>query len=61
MKSIETNAAPGLCAICRHARCVPHPRGGLDYWRCAKHDEDPAFPKYPRLPVLECPGYARKP
>jgi hypothetical protein len=23
------------------------------------HDQDAAFPKYPRLPVLECRGYQR--
>lgn len=26
---------------------------------CQKSETDPAYPKYPRLPVLECPGYAR--
>lgn len=24
---------------------------------CERSKSDPAYPKYPRLPVLECPGY----
>lgn len=51
---------PGLCASCAHARAVPHPRGGGAYWRCGMHDRDASFPKYPRLPVIECLGYAPK-
>jgi hypothetical protein len=27
---------------------------------CLKAREDPAFPKYPRVPVSACPGYERK-
>jgi hypothetical protein len=27
---------------------------------CLKSREDPAFPKYPRVPVTACPGYERK-
>ena len=50
----------GLCATCIHARTVSHPRGGAPYWRCGKHDEDPTFPKYPRLPVLQCAGFRNK-
>ena len=46
----------GLCRTCRHADTVPTARGA-EFWRCRKSDTDPRFPKYPRLPVLECEGY----
>ena len=49
--------AVGLCRDCRHARRVPTPKAL--YWRCARSETDPAFPKYPRLPVLACRGYER--
>lgn len=45
----------GLCASCRHARVVDTPRSR--FWRCGLAESDPRFVKYPRLPVLECPGY----
>jgi hypothetical protein len=48
----------GLCADCRHARPVTSGRGST-FWRCGLSDTDPSFPKYPRLPVLACPGFAR--
>ncbi len=47
----------GLCATCRHARPVPAPRA--TYWLCARAATDARFVKYPRLPMLECPGYER--
>jgi len=31
---------------------------GSTFWLCAKAESDPHFPKYPRLPVLGCAGYA---
>mgnify|MGYP001176767063 CR=1 FL=1 len=45
----------GLCAHCRHARQVPAPRAA--YWLCERAVTDPAYEKYPRLPVLACPGF----
>ncbi len=47
----------GLCARCRHARPATSQRGST-FWRCALSARDPRFPKYPRLPVLACVGYA---
>jgi hypothetical protein len=47
----------GLCATCRHARVLETPRSV--FWRCLLAAEDPRFDKYPRLPVIECIGYAR--
>lgn len=47
---------PGLCANCRWVRLIQTDRGSV-FYQCAKSFEDPTFPKYPRLPVLECRGY----
>jgi hypothetical protein len=41
-----------------HARVVENRRGSR-FYRCARSDVDPAFPKYPRLPVVACLGYER--
>jgi hypothetical protein len=51
----EPDARVGLCFTCRHARRVPTPRA--TYWLCELAASDPRFDKYPRLPVLACPGY----
>jgi hypothetical protein len=34
----------GLCDSCRHQRLVPNTRGSV-------------FSRYPRVPVLACPGH----
>ena len=46
----------GLCADCRHAEPVVSERGSL-FHLCQRSFSDPAFAKYPALPVLACPGY----
>lgn len=48
-------ASVGLCARCHHARVVKGRRSL--FWFCELSRTDPRFVKYPRLPVLECPGY----
>ena len=45
----------GLCLTCRHARRVPTLRA--IYWLCERAATDSRFEKYPRLPVIACPGY----
>jgi hypothetical protein len=30
---------------------------GSRFWRCTRADVDERFPRYPRLPVLDCAGY----
>ena len=45
----------GLCAHCRYARIVTTPRSR--FWLCARAASDPRFARYPRLPMLECPGH----
>jgi hypothetical protein len=47
----------GLCARCQFMRKICSPRGSTFYF-CAKSKVAPNFPKYPRLPVLACSGYA---
>jgi hypothetical protein len=46
----------GLCATCRHARVIRSDRGST-FYLCRLSFEDASFPKYPRLPVLACPGF----
>jgi hypothetical protein len=49
----------GLCASCRHASAVPSDRG-VSYIRCECSRTDDRFPRYPRLPMQACAGYAAK-
>ena len=46
----------GLCNTCRHQRIVSNTRGS-SFSFCERSKEDPRFAKYPRIPVLACPGY----
>jgi hypothetical protein len=50
----------GLCPTCLHARVVPSARGSR-FLMCARAKDDPGYAKYPRLPVVECPGYEPMP
>lgn len=45
-----------LCDTCRHCRIIQSDRGSI-FLLCELSFTDPAFPKYPPLPVLECRGY----
>ena len=49
-----TNA--GLCDSCRHQQLVHNTRGST-FSLCRRSRTDPAYPRYPRLPVCECAGY----
>jgi hypothetical protein len=47
----------GLCDDCRHQRLVHNTRGST-FSLCERSKTEPdRFPRYPRLPVLECAGY----
>jgi hypothetical protein len=48
---------PGLCGSCRHSRRMESDRGSI-FYQCQLAFQDDCFDKYPRLPVLECDGYA---
>ena len=47
----------GLCADCEWMRRVRTSRAS-QFYRCGRSDTDPAYPRYPALPVLTCRGYA---
>ena len=49
----------GLCDSCAHQRLVRNTRGSV-FSLCERSRTDPAFPRYPRLPVLECAGYEER-
>jgi len=49
-------SAVGLCLSCRHARRIESARDST-FWLCQLSATDARFPKYPRFPVLRCPGY----
>jgi hypothetical protein len=58
----ETDASAarnGLCATCRHADTIASQRGST-FVLCRLSFTDRRFPKYPRLPVTSCAGYARR-
>jgi hypothetical protein len=46
----------GLCDRCLHQRLVPNTRGSI-FSLCERSREDAAYPRYPRLPILSCPGF----
>lgn len=50
-------AQPGLCGSCRHQQVVRNTRGSVFSLCRRSRDEPDRFPRYPRLPVLSCPGY----
>jgi hypothetical protein len=49
----------GLCERCAHARLVRTPRSA--FWLCGRARDDARFQRYPRIPVLECPGFETLP
>jgi hypothetical protein len=53
---VNEPAEVGLCSNCRHARTVTSSKGSR-FWLCSRSDTDPRYAKYPRLPVLACPGH----
>ena len=50
----------GLCADCRHAREVASARGSR-FTMCGRARDEPAYAKYPALPVLRCVGHEARP
>ena len=45
----------GLCGTCSYRETVKGARSS--FTRCGRSRTDPAFPRYPRLPVTACAGY----
>ena len=50
----------GRCTTCVHQKLIRSGRGS-EFSMCLRHRTDPAYPKYPRLPVLRCPGHEPRP
>lgn len=46
---------PGLCGHCQHCRVVD--TGRSTFYLCQRALTDPAYRKYPPLPVRACPGF----
>jgi hypothetical protein len=51
--------AAGLCDSCVNQRLIHNTRGST-FSLCERSRTDPAYPRYPRLPVLECAGWERR-
>lgn len=49
----------GLCSACAHQQLVRNTRGSV-FSLCLRSRTDPAYPRYPRVPVLRCPGFERR-
>ena len=49
----------GLCVRCAWRRDVV--TATSRFVLCTRAFDDPAYPKYPRLPVLQCAGYVEVP
>ena len=57
-EKVETSRVGiGLCANCRFMRRIESDRRSV-FYRCELSATDPRFPKYPRLPVRQCAGFA---
>ena len=48
--------AVGDCFTCRWTRTAGSRRGAV-FFRCARAETDPRYPRYPMLPRRACPGY----
>jgi hypothetical protein len=55
----QERARAGLCADCTHARRIASDRGAK-FYLCELAAVDPAYRKYPALPMLRCAGYQSK-
>ena len=56
---VDRSQDVGLCARCRHADVVVSSRGSR-FYLCRLSATNPRFARYPRLPMLTCPGYRSK-
>jgi hypothetical protein len=52
----KLGADPGLCGGCRHAS-LNQTRRGPAYLRCTRAAWDSRLPRYPNLPISDCPGF----
>lgn len=47
----------GICSQCLHVKQLTSDKGAV-FMMCLRGLTDDRFPKYPRLPVLNCAGFA---
>jgi hypothetical protein len=50
-------AEAGLCRCCENVQIIRNDRGSV-FYLCRLSAVDPRFPRYPRIPVLECAGFS---
>jgi hypothetical protein len=55
MVSATVDPRIGLCQACEHCRIVQ--TGRSTFYMCQRSFTQPEYPKYPRLPVVGCPGF----
>ena len=55
----EDQVRVGLCARCANVQVIENRRGSR-FYRCRLADIDPAFMRYPPLPVISCVGFTQK-
>lgn len=48
----------GLCPECLHHKDIRNDRGSV-FIMCLLSFKEPEYPKYPRLPVLQCKGFEK--
>ena len=53
----ERRPDAGLCHHCRHQQLIRNTRGSVFSLCRRSRDEPERFARYPRLPVVACPGY----
>ena len=52
----DIDAPTGFCPSCLYARRITSARAST-FLLCTRSANDSRYPKYPRLPVIRCPGY----
>jgi hypothetical protein len=50
----------GICDSCRHQKLVSNTRGAV-FSLCLRSRQERRYPRYPRTPVLRCPGHEPAP
>jgi len=56
MTTSGARTGAGLCDSCLHQRVVRNTRGSA-FSLCERSRTDAAYPRYPPIPVLACPGH----
>ena len=54
--SVAAAGDAGLCSACRYSRLIVTARGS-EFRLCERSATDPAYPRYPVLPVRRCEGF----